>query len=93
MTVPVRYAASSAPWVPSVQLYKTDCLQALRSLSPKSVSAVITDPPYGLSDVSSADTIQAITAWASGDRERVPDGRGFMGHEWDRFVPPPRSLG
>jgi site-specific DNA-methyltransferase (adenine-specific) len=25
----------------------------------------------------------------SGDRERVPNGKGFMGNKWDRFVPPP----
>ncbi len=86
---PIRYSTSPAPWVPGALLYRDDCLKVLRALPADSISAITTDPPYGLSDVSSADTVQAITAWASGDRERVPDGRGFMGHEWDRFVPPP----
>lgn len=89
MTSPTRYSTSPAPWVPGALLHKGDCLKVLRNLPDASVSCVVTDPPYGLSDVSSAEVIQAITAWAGGDRERVPDGKGFMGNEWDRFVPPP----
>lgn len=89
MSSPVRYSTSPAPWVPGALLYQAECLPILHSLAPESISAVITDPPYGLSDVGSAEVIQAITAWASGDRERVPNGKGFMGNEWDRFVPPP----
>jgi site-specific DNA-methyltransferase (adenine-specific) len=73
-----------------IMLYAGDCLPIMRSFrEDNSYNAIITDPPYGLSDISSADTIQAITAWASSDREHVPDGKGFMGNEWDRFVPPP----
>jgi DNA modification methylase len=89
MSSPVRYSTSPAPWVPGALLYQAECLPVLRSLASASVSAVITDPPYGLSDVSSEEVVRAITAWASGDRERVPNGKGFMGNEWDRFVPPP----
>lgn len=66
-----------------------DCLQVLRDMESESVHAVITDPPYGLSEVSSARLVTALTAWANGDREHVPDGRGFMGKAWDAFVPPP----
>jgi DNA modification methylase len=70
-------------------IYAGDCLPVLGTLVDNSVHAVITDPPYGLSDHSPAEVIQAITAWTAGDRERVPDGKGFMGRQWDRFVPPP----
>ena len=88
MTV-IRYASSPAPWVPSALLHRASNLSALRELPSESVSSVITDPPYGLGDHAPAEVVQAITAWAQGDRERVPDGRGFMGKDWDRFVPPP----
>jgi len=58
-------------------------------LPDESVHAIICDPPYGLADHRPDVIVQAITAWASGDRDRVPDGRGFMGKTWDAFVPPP----
>ncbi len=66
-----------------------DCLEILRSLDDNSVDAVVTDPPYGLAEHKPAALITALTAWASGDREHVPDGKGFMGRDWDAFVPPP----
>lgn len=66
-----------------------DCLAWLRSMPDNSVDSIITDPPYGLSNFKPARITEAITAWASGDRESVPDGRGFMGKAWDSFVPPP----
>jgi DNA modification methylase len=72
-----------------VTVWHADCLDVLRRMPDESVHAVVTDPPYGLSDHSPAEIIQALTAWAAGDREHVPDGKGFMGREWDRFVPPP----
>jgi hypothetical protein len=37
-----------------------------------------------------AALVTALTAWVNGDREHVPDGRGFMGRAWDAFVPPRR---
>lgn len=72
-----------------VQVAHGDNLDVLAELEDCSVDAVITDPPYGLGDHSPAEIITAITAWANGERDVVPDGRGFMGAEWDRFVPPP----
>ena len=72
-----------------VTLYLGDCLDVLPSLPDCSVDAVVTDPPYGLAELSAALVLKAIAAWMGGDRAHVPDGRGFMGREWDRFVPPP----
>ena len=66
-----------------------DCLEVLRAMPDNSVDSIVTDPPYGLSNVKPERITEAITAWATGDRERVPDGRGFMGKAWDSFVPPP----
>ena len=65
-----------------------DCLTALRDMPDASVDAVVTDPPYGLSNTTPAQVTETITRWVSGDREYLPSARGFMGHEWDGFVPP-----
>lgn len=75
--------------VAHVFAYRADALSFLRTLPDQWVTTVITDPPYGLGDAKPDVVAAAITAWASGDRERVPDGRGFMGRRWDAFVPPP----
>lgn len=73
----------------AVTLYHSDALDLLRSLPSESIDACVTDPPYGLADHAPATIAQALQAWVSGDREHVPNGKGFMGREWDRFVPPP----
>lgn len=78
---------------PAALLLHDDCLQALRRLDDESVDVVITDPPYGLADLSAKKVTEAITRWASVDRAWVPVGRGFMGQTWDRFVPPPAVWG
>lgn len=73
----------------TVALHHGDALQVLRTLSDNSVDSVCTDPPYGLAELPTSTVTAALTAWLTGDREHVPDGRGFMGNDWDRFVPPP----
>lgn len=72
-----------------ITVHHADALDVLRGMSDCSVHSVVCDPQYGLSSVSSADAIAAITAWVSGNREQVPVGKGFMGNDWDAFVPPP----
>lgn len=72
-----------------VQLHHGDALAVLRTLADESVSAVVTDPPYGLAEITTSKVMTTLTAWLTGDREYVPDGQGFMGRRWDRFVPPP----
>jgi DNA modification methylase len=62
-------------------------LDILPTLADNSIDAIVTDPPYGLSDNKFvADT---IAKWISGERDFIPDGKGFMGKSWDAFVPPP----
>jgi DNA modification methylase len=73
----------------SVTLHHGDSLDVLRALADSSVDSIVTDPPYGLADHHPKVIIAALTAWLTGDREHVPDGKGFMGRDWDRFVPPP----
>jgi DNA modification methylase len=72
-----------------VTVWHDDCLNILRTLPAASVDAVVTDPPYGLAEHRPADIAAALTAWLTGDRTHVPDGKGFMSCAWDRFVPPP----
>lgn len=72
-----------------VELHHGDCLDVLRLMPAASVEAVVCDPPYGLADHHPRVIAAALAAWLDGNREYVPDGRGFMGRNWDRFVPPP----
>src|SRR5699024_5969037 len=67
-----------------------DCLEEVKKLEDNSVDAVITDPPYGLSNTKPAQVADVLAAWVTGETEAVPAKRGgFMGQDWDSFVPPP----
>ena len=73
-----------------VTLYHGDCLEELKRLDDNSVDAVITDPPYGLSNTKPAQVADVLAAWVNGNTAAVPAKRGgFMGKDWDSFVPPP----
>lgn len=63
-----------------------DALDVLRGLLDASVDAVITDPPYGLSQ--EPDMIEVLRHWLAGD-DYTHRGSGFMGRTWDSFVPGP----
>lgn len=64
-----------------------NALERLKELPDNSVDSIVTDPPYGLSD--NKFVAETIAKWIEGEREFVPDGKGFMGKAWDAFVPPP----
>lgn len=66
-----------------------NCLDVLKAVEDNTYAAVVTDPPYGLTDIPAAKTVEALTKWVSGDRGFVPEGAGFMQRRWDKFVPPP----
>ena len=73
-----------------MKLYHGDCLEELKKLEDNSVDAVITDPPYGLSNTKPQQVADVLRAWVTGDTVSVPAKRGgFMGKDWDSFVPPP----
>ena len=55
-------------------------------MADNSVDAVVTDPPYGMS--SPPDIVEVLTHWLAGD-DYHHRGAGFMGREWDAFVPGP----
>ena len=74
----------------SIDIRHGDCLEVLRSLDDNSVDSVVTDPPYGLSNTKPAQVADVLAAWVTGETEAVPAKRGgFMGKDWDSFVPPP----
>lgn len=64
-----------------------DCLEMLRGMPDNSVDAIVTDPPYGLGK--EPDALKMLTDWIETGHHDVK-GRGFMGKEWDAFVPQPR---
>lgn len=65
-----------------------DCLERLKELPDNSIDSCVTDPPYGLSNHSLQDTIDCLQSWISGE-VYSPDKKGFMGKEWDAWVPGP----
>jgi DNA modification methylase len=67
-------------------LYHGDCLEMLASLGDDSVDACVTDPPYGLS--APPDIAEVLRHWLANDTYKH-SGRGFMGRNWDSFVPGP----
>ena len=74
----------------SIDIRHGDCLTVLRGLPDNSVDSVVTDPPYGLSNTKPAQVADVLAAWVTGDTEAVPAKKGgFMGKDWDSFVPPP----
>ena len=70
-------------------LYHGNCLDELKNLPDNSIDAIVTDPPYGLGNADPDYIMSALKMWIEGDREHIPAGKGFMGKQWDAFVPPP----
>lgn len=60
--------------------------QGLASIPDATVHAVITDPPYGLSDGLDIDLL--LEHWLAG-QEFVNDRNGYAGAEWDNSIPGP----
>ena len=74
----------------STTIIHGDCLEELKKLEDNSVDAVVCDPPYGLSNTKPQQVADVLKAWVTGDTVSVPAKRGgFMGKDWDSFVPPP----
>ena len=71
-----------------IRIENCDCLEFLSKLADNSVDCCVSDPPYGMSSHSQADIVAALTAWLAG-KEYVHNKKGFMGKEWDSFVPSP----
>ncbi len=74
--------------MPNWTLHQGECLDVLKTLPDNSVDSVVTDPPYGLSNHDAGDVREALRCWLDG-KPYTPKGSGFMGKEWDAFVPGP----
>jgi site-specific DNA-methyltransferase (adenine-specific) len=72
----------------SIRLLQGDCLEVLKDLPDNSIDAVVTDPPYGLSQHSPEDVQVCLHAWLNGKPFETTKG-GFMGKTWDSWVPGP----
>ena len=69
-----------------VALYNGDCLEVMKTLPDNAVDSVVCDPPYGLS--APPDVAVVLNHWLN-DEEYKHSGKGFMGKDWDSFVPGP----
>lgn len=70
----------------NAQVIHGDCLEVLRTLPDNSVHAIVTDPPYGLGK--EPDALAMLQDWLTTGHHELK-GKGFMGKEWDAFVPQP----
>lgn len=76
--------AGEAQWC----VVEGDATAVLATIPGDSAHVCYSDPPYGLSDHGSDDVLRCLQAWLSG-QVYTHGGRGFMGKEWDAFVPGP----
>jgi len=53
-----------------------------------SLEALVTDPPYGLSKMTTENIQECLTNWLSGEKYTHKE-KGFMNKAWDSFVPSP----
>lgn len=70
-----------------VRIVCADSFEFLKTLEPDSLDWCVTDPPYGLNPDLNVRTM--IQNWMFG-HEYSQRGRGFMGKDWDKAIPPPK---
>ena len=68
-------------------LHLGDSFEVLKQYPDNHFDAVVTDPPYGFGK--EPDAVKMLADWVEIGHHDVK-GRGFMGKEWDAFVPQPR---
>lgn len=68
------------------EVINSDNITALKNYPDNYFDSIVTDPPYGLGK--EPDAVEVMTAWATTGYHEIK-GTGFMGKEWDAFVPQP----
>jgi len=81
-----RASVSIVPMEGRNQILLGNCVEVLKRFPDNTFTAVVTDPPYGLSK--HPDMREVLRHWLNGD-DYEHGKRGFMGKEWDSFVPGP----
>lgn len=64
-----------------------EVMEALKQLEDNSIDSLITDPPYGLGK--EPDIVEVMKDWIDKGYHKIKSKGGFMGKEWDSFVPQP----
>jgi len=65
-----------------------DSIEVLKTMDEGSIDALVTDPPYGLNNITEKKTRACLSAWVNGEQFDA-GGAGFMGKDWDKWTPPP----
>jgi hypothetical protein len=68
------------------QILTGDCRELMAAEPENSIDAIVTDPPYGLSE--DPDIAEVLAHWLRGEFYEHGSS-GFMGRSWDSFVPGP----
>ena len=68
------------------RLFLGDNIELLRKLPDNSVDSIVTDAPYGLGQ--EPNPTEVMQSWITYGYHEIK-GKGFMGKEWDAFVPQP----
>ena len=68
------------------KVFNGDNLELLKQYPDNYFDSIVTDPPYGLGKEPNAE--QMLQAWITNGYLEI-SGSGFMGKEWDAFVPQP----
>ena len=76
----------------TARVIHSESLEWLRSQPDNTIDAIVTDPPYGLSNHTPKAIRECLAKWLAGETY-THKGAGFMGREWDAFVPGPELWG
>ncbi|MEM0174005.1 MAG: DNA methyltransferase [Sulfolobaceae archaeon] len=68
------------------KVYVGNNLDVLKTFPDNSIDSIVTDPPYGLGKEPNANEL--LKDWLEHGYHEIK-GKGFMGKEWDAFVPQP----
>ena len=70
-------------------LMQGNCRERMQELPAESVHAIVTDPPYGLSNHKTKSVVACLESWITGNTYDTQNQKGFMNKEWDAWVPGP----